>query len=164
MTEVVSGLQTSLGNILSGNFTYKGKPLKFEEVEDSNGQVYQAKTNLTDEELALGNNDNIITFSLEQAVGNIVVTRVPIEDKEREEIAKSVNDKKAKLKEGETYEAKEMNRADEMLSGSTKKSKQKQPGTQTADEDPLNKENVSGGTTASTSTKSDKWGSERLKG
>lgn len=151
MVEVVSGLQTNLGNVLGGGLTYKGKPLKFEEVKDSNGQVFQATTNLTDEEIAAGNNDNIITFSLAQAIGDLVVTRVPIEDKEREEITKSVNDKKAKLKEGETFEAKEMNRAGDLLSGNTKKSKQTQPGTQTADEDPLNK-NTAGGQTVSTSS------------
>lgn len=115
MVEVVSGSTATLNNVLAGGLTYKGKKLEFKEVEGSNGQVFQATTNLTDEEIAAGNNDVIITYSLEQALGNVVVTRVPIEEKEREEIAKSVNDSKKNLKEGENYEAKPLGRADEML-------------------------------------------------
>lgn len=115
MVEVVSGSTATLNTALSGGLTYKGKKLEFKEVEGSNGQVYQATTNLTDEEIANGNNDAIITFSLEQAQGNVVVSRVPIEEKEREEIAKSVNDSKKKLKEGENYEAQPLGRADQLL-------------------------------------------------
>lgn len=155
MVEVVSGSTATLNTVLAGGLTYKGKKLEFKEVEGSNGQVFQAATNLTDEEIANGNNDAIITFSLEQAQGNVVVTRVPIEEKEREEIAKSVNESKKKLKEGENYEAKPLGRADEILKANkgSASPNTKQQNT-LREQEP--KDEFGGGSTAKTVSKKDK--------
>lgn len=110
MVEITEGTQVSLNQILSGGLTFKGKPLKFELV-DKDTHLYQAATNLTDEEIAAGNNDFVFGFSFGQVLGTIGVAQVPISEEERNEIAEKV--RKAKEDKDKTFKPKALNRAED---------------------------------------------------
>jgi len=93
--ELAEGQQLTLSQLLNKGFTYKGKPLEFKQNED-NPMVYEAKTELKDEELAAGNNNVNFIFSFSEAVGNVVKTVDVMSEEDRKKVEKKVKDAKDK--------------------------------------------------------------------
>jgi hypothetical protein len=93
--ELADGQQVTLSQLQSKGFTYQGKPVEFKQVED-NPFVYEAKTKLTDEQLAAGNNDVTFIFSFSEAVGNVVKIVNELSEEDRTAVEKKVKDAKDK--------------------------------------------------------------------
>jgi hypothetical protein len=81
--EIKDGQQLDIGSVKSGgDFTYKGKSLKFEQPDkENNPNLYKAKVEFSDEEKKLGNKDQVITVLGPRTVeGTISVTDALLDD------------------------------------------------------------------------------------
>lgn len=90
MVDLADGQQVTLSKLLGKGFTHNGKPLEFKQVDKDNPYVYEASTNLSDEELAAGNNNVKYTFSFSEAVGNVVRSVDVLSEDKRQELLKKV--------------------------------------------------------------------------
>lgn len=79
MTEIKDGLQLPLSRLLNDQLTFKGKPISFEKLSEEQPNIYRASTNLSEEEKK-HNRDWEFIFSLEEAIGTVRASLVPLED------------------------------------------------------------------------------------
>lgn len=91
--ELADGQIITLAQLQGKGFTYQGKKLDFKQVDKDNPFVYQASTDLSDEELAAGNNNVNFLFSLGEATGNVVKTVTVLPEEERAKIIEKVRGK-----------------------------------------------------------------------
>jgi 6-phosphofructokinase len=73
MTEIQEGHVISIQTVKNGGLTFQGKPLEFECVNEEE-RVYQARAELTEEEIAAGNNVEHV-FTIQYPIGEGVITR-----------------------------------------------------------------------------------------
>ena len=108
--ELADGQQLTLSRLLAKGFTYRNQPLEFVENKD-NPMVYEAKTKLSDEELAAGNNNVNFVFSFAEAIGNVVKVVDVMSDEDRAKIIEKVKAKQ----EAEANKSQGQNQANKQI-------------------------------------------------